>query len=129
MPRSAEELIEFARRVQGNAYAPYSDYPVGAALEDDQGRLFLGVNVENISFGGTICAERSAITAMVSAGSRRWRQIAVVTRDGNTPCGMCRQVLAEFAEPDAVIICASGTEEKGRYRIGDLLPHAFDAAL
>lgn len=102
---------------------------MGAALEDDQGRLFLGVNVENISFGGTICAERSAITAMVSAGSRRWRLIAVVTRDGNTPCGMCRQVLAEFADSDALIICASATEETGRYRIGDLLPHAFDAQL
>ena len=128
-PRTEADLISLASRVQANAYAKYSDYPVGAALEDNRGRVFLGVNVENISFGGTLCAERSALAAMITAGSRQWHRVAVVTRDGNTPCGICRQLLAEFAAPDAIVLCTNGEGKSQTYRFWDLLPHAFDAEL
>lgn len=121
-----EQLLAAAREARHRAYAPYSGYTVGAAVCDEDGRIFAGANVENASYGLSICAERVAIFRAASEGSRRIRAMAVVTRDGGTPCGACRQVLSEFADDDAIVWCAS--EEKAtveEYRLSDLLPFAF----
>ena len=95
MPKT-ESLIEAAQTVRTNAYAPYSVYPVGAAVLGSDGAIYTGCNVENISFGLTMCAERVAIGAMIAAGCRKVTEVAIATRDGGSPCGMCRQTLAEF---------------------------------
>lgn len=99
-PALRDTLIEAACRVRVNAYAPYSNYAVGAAILTEDGRVFTGVNVENASYGGTICAERAALTTAITEGARRIAAIAVCTPNGVAPCGLCRQVLAEFAAPD-----------------------------
>src|SRR3954452_18888106 len=91
-----DELIRSALDAQKRAYCPFSNFPVGAALRTASGRIFQGVNVENVSFGLTICAERVAAGAAVAAGEREFTAIAVVSRGGVSPCGACRQVLAEF---------------------------------
>jgi cytidine deaminase len=91
-----DELIRAALSAQGRAYAPYSNFPVGAAIRTANGRLYLGCNVENASYGLTICAERVAAGAAVAAGDRDFIDIAVVSRGGVSPCGACRQFLAEF---------------------------------
>src|SRR4051812_47851243 len=97
------ELIESALDAQKRAYCIYSDFPVGAALRTASGRIYQGVNVENASFGLTICAERVAAGAAVAAGDREFTAIAVVSRSGVSPCGACRQFLAEF-NPNLPII-------------------------
>jgi cytidine deaminase len=121
-----EELLAAARAARRHAYAPYSGYAVGAAVYCEDGRIYTGANVENASYGLTVCAERVAIFRAVSEGARRIRALAVVTPDGGTPCGACRQVLAEFGDEDVVIWCAS---EEGanvqEYGFSELLPHAF----
>ncbi len=121
-----EQLLAAAREARHHAYAPYSGYAVGAAVCDEDGRIFAGANVENASYGLTVCAERVAIFRAVSEGVRRICALAVVTQDGGAPCGACRQVLAEFADGDALVWCAS--EESAsltEYRLADLLPDAF----
>ncbi|HZA97221.1 MAG TPA: cytidine deaminase [Gemmatimonadales bacterium] len=120
-----DSLISAARSVQARAYAPYSNFRVGAALESSDGTVFLGCNVENASYGLTICAERSAVFAAVSAGATRFRR-AVVVSDVDppaAPCGACRQVLAEFG----LDLPIDGVGSKGtvRWRLSDLLPAAF----
>ncbi|NIP58197.1 MAG: cytidine deaminase [Gemmatimonadetes bacterium] len=118
-------LLERARVVRERAHAPYSGYRVGAALEADDGTVYVGCNVENASYGLTICAERSATAAAVADGRRRFHRIALVS-DGPEPippCGACRQVLAEF-EPDLEIVSEAG-EERVRWTLGELLPRAF----
>ncbi|MCL4265229.1 MAG: cytidine deaminase [Anaerolineae bacterium] len=92
-----EALIQAAVAVREQAYAPYSKYPVGAALLTPDGRIFTGVNVENASYGLTICAERTAVFKAVSEGYREFVAVAVATENAGSPCGACRQVLAEFA--------------------------------
>jgi len=121
-----EELLAAAREARHRAYAPYSGYAVGAAVYCEDGRIFTGANVENASYGLTVCAERVAIFRAVSEGARRIRALAVVTPDGGTPCGACRQVLAEFANEDLIVWCASeeGTDLQ-EYSFSELLPHAF----
>src|SRR4029077_21017517 len=106
-----EQLLECARRASQHAYCPYSHFPVGAALLTDDGQVFEGCNIENASYGLTICAERAAVFAAITAGARRINRIAIVCPKGdpsrpNTlmPCGACRQVLAEFATPDLVVL-------------------------
>ena len=118
-------MISAARRAQALAYAPYSKFRVGAALESVDGDVFLGCNVENASYGLTICAERAAVCAAVSAGVTRFRR-AVVVSDVDppaAPCGACRQVLAEFG----LDLPIDGVGSKGvvRWRLSDLLPVAF----
>ena len=103
-----EELVTAARVVRQHAYAPYSSFLVGAALRSEDGRVFVGCNVENASYGATICAERSAILAMVAAEQRTIKVLVVFT-DADTlamPCGLCRQVISEF-QRDAVLIVAN----------------------
>ncbi|RJQ44583.1 MAG: cytidine deaminase [Anaerolineaceae bacterium] len=89
-------LIQIALEARKNAYVPYSHYPVGAALLTESGKIFIGANIENAAFSVTICAERTAIFKAVSEGERDLQAIAVVTKNGGTPCGSCRQVMAEF---------------------------------
>ena len=123
------ELINAARQVRANAYAPYSGYHVGAAVRADDGRIFAGCNVENTSYGLTICAERSAACATVAAGARAFVAVAIVTDSGGTPCGACLQVLAEFAPPTPeTIVVFLANESNGTVRrttLAALFPEAF----
>jgi cytidine deaminase len=120
-----DPLLEAARAVQRRAYAPYSRFHVGCALEAEDGRVFVGCNVENASYGLTICAERAAVCAAVAAGAQRFRR-AVVVSDADppaAPCGACRQVLSEFGRDLAV----DGVSPAGvvHWTIAELLPAAF----
>lgn len=121
------EMLAAARAAAANAYAPYSRFHVGAVLLDEHGRLFSGCNVENASFGLTICAERNAIAAAICAGARTFQAILVYTAtEGLTPpCGACRQVLMEFGRQMEVHLV--NREGHGAvYRLEDLLPGAFE---
>jgi cytidine deaminase len=121
----SDSLVGRARAVMANAYAPYSKFHVGAAIEADDGSVHVGCNVENASYGLTICAERMAVGAAVAAGKRTLKRIAVATavEPPATPCGACRQLLAEFGL-DLEIIAAGPTSER-RWRLRELLPEAF----
>lgn len=118
-------LIAKALEVRANAYAPYSNYPVGAALLTKSGRIFTGVNVENAAYPDTICAERTAIFNAVSAGEREFDAIAVATRNGGTPCGSCRQVMSEFGLDIEVILVDESGSLLQQETVRDLLPGAF----
>jgi cytidine deaminase len=120
-----DSLIAAARAAQARAYAPYSNFRVGAALEATDGTVFLGCNVENASYGLTICAERAAVCAAVSAGARRFRRAVVVSNvdPPAAPCGACRQVLAEFGLD--LPIEGVGTKRTVSWRLSELLPAAF----
>jgi cytidine deaminase len=125
---SGAELYETALAAAAHAHAPYSGLQVGAVLETDAGARYAGVNVENASYGLTICAERSALACAVSAGERSLARIAVAaTRDGHarpaSPCGACRQVLAEFGL--GLLVILRGPEGLIERRLADLLPDAF----
>lgn len=121
-----DTLLAAAREARRQAYAPYSGYAVGAAVCGVDGRIFTGANVENASYGLTVCAERVAIYRAVSEGVRSIIALAVITRDGSLPCGACRQVLAEFAAEEVSIWCASEEDEEGRhFLLSELLPGAF----
>jgi cytidine deaminase len=119
------ELIERAMEARQWAYAPYSNYPVGAALLAESGRIYTGVNVENAAYPNGICAERTAVYKAVSEGEREFQAVAVVTANGGTPCGSCRQVLSEFGLEIVVIVA----DEKGTITletdVAGLLPGAF----
>ena len=119
------ELMERAIRVSSKAYAPYSRFFVGAALLAGSGEIYTGVNVENASFGATICAERSAVSAAVTAGEQEFRAIAVYSPSGPAnPCGICRQVLAEFGQ-DMDVITGASEEEYEVTPLSSLLPKGF----
>jgi cytidine deaminase len=121
------ELIAVADSARGSAYVPYSRFHVGAALLDENNRLFTGCNVENASYGATCCGERTAIFKAISEGSRQIRRLAVVGDQDEPcmPCGICRQVMSEFAAPDFELIAASPSGSFRRYTINELLPDAF----
>jgi cytidine deaminase len=121
-----DELIRAALDAQTRAFCPYSNFPVGAALRTASGRIFQGVNVENASFGLTICAERVAASAAVAAGEREFEQIAVVSRTGVTPCGACRQFLAEF-NPSLPIVMIDSLQPGVIHEstLAELLPGRF----
>ena len=124
-PVTNQELMEFARSASENAYAPYSGFHVGAALLTSDGTVYTGVNVENASYGATICAERSAVSAAVSDGCREFEAIAVYSPDGGaSPCGICRQVLLEFNDSLRVITY----DDRGQLeecKLSGLLPKGF----
>lgn len=120
-----DALLDAARAVQRQAYARYSGFRVGAALEGADGRVFVGCNVENASYGLTICAERSALVSAVAAGAREFRRLVVVSDSDPpaSPCGACRQMLAEFGL--ALQVHAVGPERAQRWTLAELLPDAF----
>lgn len=119
------QLIEAALQVRGNAYAPYSHYAVGAALLTPGGEIYTGCNVENASFGATICAERTAVVKAVSEGAREFVAAAVVTANGGSPCGICRQVLYEFGPEMLIILVDGGGNLIGEFPLYELLAHGF----
>jgi cytidine deaminase len=119
-------LVDAARAAQQRAYSPYSNFRVGAALLGESGKVYLGCNVENASFGMTMCAEQGAISAAVVAGEQKFTHMALITDSPNpeSPCGACRQVLTEFA-PDLEILSVSKTGVEQHWTMNDLLPMAF----
>lgn len=119
-----DALIDLARKAREKAYAPYSDYRVGAALLGVSGRIHTGCNVENAVYSETICAERAAVAKAVSEGERDFQAIAVVTQDGGSPCGACRQVLNEFS-PDMIVLIADRTGKFRETTASALLPDHF----
>jgi cytidine deaminase len=128
LPLTDEErhnLIERATEVRRHAYAPYSNYPVGAALRTKSGKVFTGVNVENAAYPTSMCAERTAVFKAVSEGEREFDAIAVVTDNGGSPCGACRQVLVEFGLDTTVLIANGEGELLQETTVKDLLPGAF----
>ena len=126
-PITPEALVAQAIGARQLAYAPYSHYWVGAAVLAEDGTVILGCNVENASYPATICAERVALTAAIAQGKRKLVAIAVATRDGGSPCGICRQVMAELGLEMTVYI----TDERGNFRttsVRELLPDSFRGA-
>lgn len=117
-----KELIEAALRAREGAYAPYSHFAVGAAVRGASGRIYSGSNVENASYGASMCAERCAVFAAVNAGERKLNAIAVT----ESPCGICRQVLREFADPATLrIIVARSQDDYREFTLAELLPASF----
>ena len=124
---SETDLLTAARRARENAVAPFSKFQVGAALRTADGHVVTGCNVENATYGLTVCAERVALFKALSEGHRRFTQVAVVadTAEPTPPCGACRQLLWEFGG-DLEVVLGNLTEEKARHRLKDLLPYPFD---
>ncbi len=124
-------LISAALDARENAYAPYSNFFVGAALETADGKIYTGCNIESASFSGTVCAERVALFKAVSEGETKFSAIAVVgggedgTNDYCAPCGICRQVLSEFCDDDMIVILARELDDYEETTLGELLPRAF----
>lgn len=126
--QSARALMDAAAKAMERAYAPYSRFPVGAALLSADGAVFTGCNVENASAPAGICAERTALCKAVSEGCREFAALAVIAKgeDYCMPCGICRQSLAEFSG-DLTVLCCNGRGQYRSYTLGELLPHAFKA--
>jgi cytidine deaminase len=128
-PADVRRLLAAARAVRLRAHAPYSDFQVGAALLDERGRIHVGCNVENASYGLTVCAERNAVATAIAAGALDIRAVAVVTgaQPPASPCGACRQVLAEFADSEVPVLMA-GPRGRAHVRltVAELLPAAFN---
>ena len=120
-----QSLIDLANTARQRAYAPYSNYPVGAALRTKSGRIFTGVNIENAAYPHTMCAERVAIFKAVSEGEKEFEIISVVTDNGGSPCGGCRQVMAEFGLDTIVLIADSSGKLVKETTVKELLPEAF----
>lgn len=130
--REIAELCRLAQEARGRAYAPYSRFLVGAAVRTEDGRVFTGANVENASYGLTLCAERTAIAQAVLAGARRLRQVAVASANSPpaAPCGMCRQTIAEFAGSKedmqrCLVVLVNERGEQARTTLAELLPMSF----
>ena len=121
------ELMSIAREASLNAYVPYSHFAVGAALECMDGSVYTGCNVENAALGSTICAERTACCKAVSEGKRNFRRIAISADSENwcTPCGACRQFLAEFS-PEMEVLCSKAGSRYVSSKLSELLPHTFN---
>ena len=124
-----DELLEAALRVRENAHAPFSNFKVGAAVEDEHGRIFTGCNVENATYGLTVCAERVAVFKAISDGARRFRRVAVAADTDvlTPPCGACRQILWEFCgDIKLTLVNLHGKTET--FQMKDLFPRPFDAS-
>ena len=121
------QLIRIATDAKNNSYSPYSKFRVGAAILTKSGRVYTGANVENASYGATICAERTAMLKAVFDGEREVKAVAIAgdCDDYIYPCGICRQFLAEFTDDDAEIICSKKSGDFKVYKFGELLPQAF----
>ena len=121
-----QELVKKAFEMHQFSYVPYSHFPVGAALLTEDGRVFTGCNVENAAYPAGICAERNAISHAVAEGHTDFRRIVIAGRgeDFCVPCGICRQVMREFA-PDLEIVCLNGAGEERTFTLPELLPHSF----
>lgn len=120
-----QTLIDLANEARKHAYAPYSNYTVGAALRTRSGRLYTGVNIENAAYPHTMCAERVAIFKAVSEGETEFEMVAVVTNNGGSPCGGCRQVMAEFGLDTIVLIADGKGNLQKKMTVAELLPEAF----
>ncbi|WP_337692537.1 cytidine deaminase [Companilactobacillus halodurans] len=127
MEINEKQLFEIASKAMENAYTPYSNYKVGAAILCDDGKIYSGVNVENASFGLTNCAERTAIFKAVSEGAKKVLAIAIVnqTKVMSKPCGACRQVMSEFMGPEDVVFLANSQNEYKEFTFKEILPLAF----
>ncbi|KEQ03503.1 cytidine deaminase [Pseudorhizobium pelagicum] len=127
----SHDLFEAARAAMAKSYAPYSKFPVGAAIRADDGKIHVGANIENISFPQGWCAEPSAISAMIMAGGRRIEEIAVIAEKLPlcTPCGGCRQKIAEFASAETRIYLCDDLGVQKTVTMGELLPYAFETDL
>lgn len=128
---AATIMLGKAQEALLHSYSPYSKFPVAAVVEDEHGTLFTGVNIENASFGLTICAERAAVFAAVSAGARGIRAVAISATKASPicPCGACRQVLAEFCLPDTPIYSDAGGGEYVTWKLEQLLPEMFKRSM
>ena len=125
MKKSDKQLFRMAVKASENAYAPFSDFHVGAALLAKDGTVYTGVNVENSSYGGTICAERTAMVKAISEGCREFEAIAIAGNGGTSwPCGICRQFMYEFC-PDLRVISGENEDELKSYTLKELLPEGF----
>lgn len=123
----SQDLYDKAKEVRKHAYAPYSNYKVGAALRSKSGQVYAACNVENASYGLSVCAERNALAKAIADGEREFEELVVVTENGVTPCGACRQVIWELCG-DVPIHVGDEKALFKTYQAGDLLPHAFDAS-
>ena len=123
---SNEELVSMSKEAKGKAYAPYSKFRVGAALVSVTGEIFLGCNIENVSYSPTICAERTAFVKAVSEGNVKFSKIAISTDAENLsfPCGVCRQFMTEFCDEEFQIIISNNKESKS-FTFGEIFPHRF----
>jgi cytidine deaminase len=122
-----DEMLRAAREIMPRAYVPYSGFHVGAALLNEDGRIRAGVNVENASYPLSVCAERNTVASMVGSGQKKILAVAVATNAAHPtpPCGGCRQVLWEFGDADTPVVTEGADGVRARWRLGDLLPHAF----
>ena len=126
-----KELCKEAVDAMKNAYAPYSGYKVGAALLTEKGKLFAGCNIENAAYTPTVCAERVALFNAISSGERNFTAIAVAGGEDGVisgafpPCGVCRQVMAEFCAPDFTVLVVTGEDSYKKYTLNELFPQAF----
>ncbi len=121
-----KKMIELAQSAMKNSYSPYSHFKVGACLKTVNGKYFVGTNIENSSYGASICAERSALTCAISSGEKNFEAIAIVSSgdDFCPPCGICRQVLSEFSD-DIKVVLAKSPQDYVVYTLSELLPHKF----
>lgn len=121
------ELIDLAVKISENAYVPYSHFPIGAVLVTDEGKIYTGVNIENASFGLTNCGERTAIFKAVSEGERSFKELIIYgqTEKPVSPCGACRQVMAEFFEPDLPVTLVAKDKSTVVMTVKELLPYSF----
>ena len=121
------ELIDLAVKTSENAYVPYSHFPIGAVLVTDEGKIYTGVNIENASFGLTNCGERTAIFNAVSEGERSFKELIIYgqTEKPVSPCGACRQVMAEFFEPDLSVTLVAKDKSTVVMTVKELLPYSF----
>jgi cytidine deaminase len=125
--KTVDKLLEAAQKVKENAYAPYSHFHVGAALITDTGKIYSGCNVENTSYGLTICAERNAIFRMIADGERRIAEILVIgdTEEFLPPCGACRQVMTEFSTNDTIVYLCNKHGQWEKTTMAELMPYTF----
>ena len=122
-----KNMIRMAMDARDRAYVPYSGFRVGACIKTHTGAYYLGCNIENASFGATNCAERTALFKAVYEGEREFEALAIVSDSSNytVPCGICRQALSEFCEPDMPVICANNEGQYKVFTFGDMLPYSF----